>query len=863
MRRARRLLVLAYRTSLLAASLAWRFVRVLLRGLAVFLVGLFHRSVLAGLLLAGIPAIAFGIAAMQVIPLVELGFFSFRGAGVNYQFATSYSLPVQNLINLLFPYFFRYTNRFYWTLWSEWETTLYVGIAPLVLAGAAVLFVRSRLVLLFAALATASVVLAFGDYSPWPLYQQLYHLPGFSSLRVPGRFIMLVTFCIAVLAAYGTDWLCRTLRPSRTEDLGLRTANCHAERSEASPSQRRPFASLRVTTAFSSALSPQSFASAWRWLCGSLAVNGFALYLLGLLIGMAGVVWWLVGFRLWIEKEPWAVKRFVETSYLSLRTFRPYLTSDMILNFLNYSLDITNQKTAQSLALMLATFLLLLAWFAFRRLWRIWAGLLVGLVAVDLMLFAADFHPVIPISQLATPDPAVRWLMAQNRNGMERVYTTWEAHKTEANRLLPYGVSEVTGYSSLETTRHQEFMGTVNDNEKTLLDLYSVRFVVMPKRFPAMPSYEYTAYNPNRPLADGPAGNRSSHVTFYMTPPVKADAVAFISNMRGAVEVPQGAEVADIVVVDTQGERTTLRLRAGQDTAEWAYDRPDVIPFLAHRKPQVADKISVTDPDGRRYDANLYFSEQKLDRTRTVARVEFHYIYPTAKMRLYGLMLWENPSTAHQVLNRDRYIPRYEDDEVLISENPSRLPHALLVPSARIVKKSQIMDTMSRGNFDPEKEVLLEVRDSPRPLPIPLPDEGEADGSVSAWERGSSPDGPAGSAQILDYKATDVKIETASQHNAVLLFTDSYYPGWKAFVDGQEQKVYRADYLFRAVLLPAGKHEVRFKYDPWTVALGADISVFTISTLLGLWAILLVGVPLFKGGRFLWRRARARPVPQL
>ncbi|MHB1162755.1 MAG: hypothetical protein ACYC3V_20845, partial [Chloroflexota bacterium] len=79
------------------------------RWVGAFLVKGFHRTVLACLLLGLIPAIAFGIAAAQVLPLVELGFFSFRGPGVTYQFATSYSMPVHNLVNLLFPYFFRYT----------------------------------------------------------------------------------------------------------------------------------------------------------------------------------------------------------------------------------------------------------------------------------------------------------------------------------------------------------------------------------------------------------------------------------------------------------------------------------------------------------------------------------------------------------------------------------------------------------------------------------------------------------------------------------------------------------------------------------------------------------------------------------
>ncbi|HEX2923702.1 MAG TPA: hypothetical protein VHS28_06720, partial [Chloroflexota bacterium] len=287
----------------------------------------FHRGVLALLLGIGIPAIAFGLAAVQILPLVELGTFSFRGPGVNYQFATSYSFPIQNLIDLVFPYFFRYTNRYYWSLWSEWETTVYVSIAGLVLASIALIFVRNRLVFFFAAFATFSMLLCFGGYSPYPLIDWVRQVPGFSSLRVPGRYSMLFTFCIAVLAAYGADWLCKNLRPD------VRTAHWH-----------------------------------WRTrISRSLSVNGFAVYLVGLLASMAFVVWWLLSFRIWIEKEPWAAKRFIETSYLSLRSDKPWLTSDMVLSFLNYSLDPTNPKTTISLALMLATFVLLFCWFAFRR----------------------------------------------------------------------------------------------------------------------------------------------------------------------------------------------------------------------------------------------------------------------------------------------------------------------------------------------------------------------------------------------------------------------------------------------------------------------------------------------------------------
>lgn len=788
-----------------------RAVWICLCWLAGFLESSFHRVVLALLLLAGIPAIAFGIAAVQVLPLVELGSFSFRGAGVNLQFATSYSLPLQHLVNLVFPYFFRYTNRFYWSLWSEWETTLYVGIGGIVLASVAILFVRNRMVLFFALMAVASTLMAFGNYSPYPLYELLWPLPGFSSLRVPGRFTMLVTFCIAVLAAYGLDWLCRTLRPAPATDR-------------------------------------QGW---WHRLSRTAGIHGFALFLAGLAVAMAAGFWWILSFRLWIEKEPWAVKSFVEQSYLSLRSSRPWLTSDMVLSFLNYTLDPTNEKTALALGLMLATFLLLFFWFAFKWLWRVWASAVVVLVALDLLLFGLDFHPKVHINQLSNPDAAARWLMAQNNDGMARIYSTREVRKTEANKLLPFKVADITGYSSLEMTRHRQYMDTMNEFDKALLDLYNVQFIVQPKRHPALPSFEYTAYHPNRPLIDGPTSNRGAHVTFYVNPAVKTEEITIISNLRSATDILQDADVADIVVVDTRGERTTLKMKAGRDTAEWAWDRPDVKPHVGHQKTQLVDRLWQTDPGGGpRYQVNLYLAKLKLDKIRTVERIEFNYTNPKGAVRVYGMMLWHN-GVAHQLLGRDRFISRYEDDEVLILENPSRLPRVFLVPTARIVDRAQTMDIMSNGDFDPEKVVLFDARSraSKRLMPDPAVPDPQV---VENWLKGNSTRRP-GTAEILDYRPTEIEILTKSASNAVLFMSDSYYPGWKALIDGNLETVYRVNHIFRGVLVPAGEHRVRLVFEPESFAVGTEISIFTISTLLIFWAAMLIGVP---AATLSWRGVR-------
>jgi hypothetical protein len=63
----------------------------------------------------------------------------------------------------------------------------------------------------------------------------------------------------------------------------------------------------------------------------------------------------------------------------------------------------------------------------------------------------------------------------------------------------------------------------------------------------------------------------------------------------------------------------------------------------------------------------------------------------------------------------------------------------------------------------------------------------------------------------------------------LLVLSDVYYPGWKAFVDGRETKVLRANYVMRAVVLPPGKHVVEFRYDPLSFTIGAVVTVLSFA----------------------------------
>lgn len=83
-------------------------------------------------------------------------------------------------------------------------------------------------------------------------------------------------------------------------------------------------------------------------------------------------------------------------------------------------------------------------------------------------------------------------------------------------------------------------------------------------------------------------------------------------------------------------------------------------------------------------------------------------------------------------------------------------------------------------------------------------------------------------ASITSYKPQEIIIHAKSNAAQMLFLSDNYYPGWKAYIDNKETKIYRANYTFRSVYLPKGKHAVILKYDPMSFKIGLTISVLSV-----------------------------------
>lgn len=70
------------------------------------------------------------------------------------------------------------------------------------------------------------------------------------------------------------------------------------------------------------------------------------------------------------------------------------------------------------------------------------------------------------------------------------------------------------------------------------------------------------------------------------------------------------------------------------------------------------------------------------------------------------------------------------------------------------------------------------------------------------------------SIKLTAYEPNGLKYEVDSKTGGTVVFSEIYYPGWQAYIDGVEAPLGRANYILRAMNVPAGKHVVEFKFDP-------------------------------------------------
>lgn len=89
--------------------------------------------------------------------------------------------------------------------------------------------------------------------------------------------------------------------------------------------------------------------------------------------------------------------------------------------------------------------------------------------------------------------------------------------------------------------------------------------------------------------------------------------------------------------------------------------------------------------------------------------------------------------------------------------------------------------------------------------------------------------------RLTGYEPNQLVYETSSPKDGVVVFSEIYYPGWTATIDGKPADIARADYILRAMNVPAGKHTIEMRFDPQSLHVTEGIAY-------GAMALLLIGV---------------------
>ena len=85
-----------------------------------------------------------------------------------------------------------------------------------------------------------------------------------------------------------------------------------------------------------------------------------------------------------------------------------------------------------------------------------------------------------------------------------------------------------------------------------------------------------------------------------------------------------------------------------------------------------------------------------------------------------------------------------------------------------------------------------------------------------------------GEVEFISETNNRLSLRVEAKTESILVLSDTYYPGWKVFVDGRKERILRANYNFRAVPLSKGIHQVEFRYDPVSFKLGAGLSIIGV-----------------------------------
>jgi hypothetical protein len=174
-----------------------------------------------------------------------------------------------------------------------------------------------------------------------------------------------------------------------------------------------------------------------------------------------------------------------------------------------------------------------------------------------------------------------------------------------------------------------------------------------------------------------------------------------------------------------------------------------------------------------------------------------------------------------------------------IYENTDALPRAFVVYDAIPAEsRAAALAAVTAPDFDPARTVVLELTPVTPRRPPASPGAAENEGPRSPVPESLPPpveeEGNGGQAEVQRVGPDRLRVRAQAARAGWLVLSEPWYRGWQAVVDGHPAPVRRANFIFRAVPLEAGVHEIDLWFAPQSFAVGAAMSAVALALGLGL-----------------------------
>ena len=196
----------------------------------------------------------------------------------------------------------------------------------------------------------------------------------------------------------------------------------------------------------------------------------------------------------------------------------------------------------------------------------------------------------------------------------------------------------------------------------------------------------------------------------------------------------------------------------------------------------------------------------------------YHAAKPRRMQQLFDYQIAKNNLETLNFLNVKYLIQTDKDGKEFPIANPEANGNAWFVSQVKLVHSAD-EEMKALDKFDSKNVAVINAK--------------EFEVKKMAFAKDSS-----ATITLDSYQPNDLKYTSINANEGLAVFSEMYYKnGWNAYIDGKKVDHLQVDYVLRALLIPAGKHNVEFKFEPQVVETGSTISLVSFIGIL----LLLIG----------------------